>query len=56
MTDVFGLRLQGELRPPEGPCLRLRTMPTWLLPAGTAPTGEYERTGGSQSRPRGDRA
>jgi hypothetical protein len=57
MTDVFGQRLQqGELRPPEGLRFRLRTMPTWLLPAGTAPTGAYERTDGSQSRPRGDRA
>jgi hypothetical protein len=56
MTDVFGLGLQGELRPPDGPRLRLRTMPTWLLPAGTAPTAEYERTDGSQSWPRGDRA
>lgn len=44
MAYVFSLYLQGELRRPEGPRLRLRlrTMPSWLLPTGTAPTGEYE--------------
>lgn len=41
MTCVFVLYPQGELRPPEGPRLRLRTMP-WLVPTGTAATGEYE--------------